>query len=65
MDVHKYGFDAVPQQRMSCGNEGIRRGDDFPGDTQGLQAVTRPKVPLANSEMYLTPRYSHSDSSSC
>jgi len=35
--IHKHGFDAVPEQRMGCGHEGIRRGDDLASNTQGLQ----------------------------
>lgn len=37
VDVGKHRFDAVPQQRMRGGDEGIRRGDDLASDTQSLQ----------------------------
>ena len=37
INIDKYGLDAVPQQRMSGGDERIRRGDHFAGDSQRLQ----------------------------
>ena len=37
VDIDEHRLDVVPQQRMRRGDKGIGRGDDFAGNSQGLQ----------------------------
>ncbi len=37
VNIHEHRLNAVPEQGMGCGNEGVRRGDHLAGNAQSLK----------------------------
>ncbi|MNH24030.1 hypothetical protein D3C79_839470 [compost metagenome] len=56
VDVHEDRLEVVPQERMGGSHKGVRRGDDFTGDTQSLQGRHQGHGAVAEQREMLDPQ---------
>src|SRR5690606_4360583 len=54
--VHEYRLDAIPQQRVGCSDERIRRGYDLAGNPQSLQCRDQGQSTVGEECNVLNPK---------